>query len=45
MSFLVEEQTEQEVRHHTIWAEKYRPSKLDDYVGKRHSQGEGKSIY
>lgn len=33
MSFLVEEQTEQEVRHHTIWAEKYRPSKLDDYVG------------
>lgn len=33
MNFLVEEQTEQEVRHHTIWAEKYRPSKLDDYVG------------
>jgi len=33
MSFLVEEQTEQEVRHHTIWAEKYRPSKLEDYVG------------
>jgi DNA polymerase III delta prime subunit len=33
MSFLIEEQPEQEVRHHTIWAEKYRPSKLEDYVG------------
>lgn len=33
MSFLTEENSEQEVRNHTIWAEKYRPSNLDDYVG------------
>lgn len=33
MSFIIEEQSEQEVRSHTIWAEKYRPTKLEDYVG------------
>lgn len=33
MNFLTEENSEQEVRNHTIWAEKYRPSNLDDYVG------------
>ena len=33
MNFLTEEPIEQEVRNHSIWAEKYRPSKLDDYVG------------
>ena len=29
----IEQETEVEVRNHTIWAEKYRPSKLSDYVG------------
>ena len=33
MSFIIEEEIEQEVRNHSIWAEKYRPSKLSDYVG------------
>lgn len=33
MSFLTEETSEPEVRTHTIWAEKYRPTKLSEYVG------------
>ena len=33
MNFLEEEKSEPEVNNHSIWAEKYRPSKLSDYVG------------
>ncbi len=29
----IEQEADQEVRTHTIWAEKYRPSKLSDYIG------------
>jgi type IV secretory pathway VirB4 component len=33
MNFLEEEKSEPTVNNHSIWAEKYRPSKLEDYVG------------
>lgn len=33
MNFITEESSESEVNNHTIWAEKYRPTKLSDYVG------------
>ena len=33
MNFLIEDNSEPEVSTHTIWTERYRPSKLDDYVG------------
>lgn len=33
MNFLTEEPSEPTVNNHTIWAERYRPNKLEDYVG------------
>ena len=33
MNFLTEEPTESAVNNHTIWCERHRPSKLEDYVG------------
>jgi predicted AAA+ superfamily ATPase len=33
MNFLIEDNSEPEVSTHTIWTERYRPSKLEDYVG------------
>lgn len=33
MNFLIEDNSEPEVSTHSIWTERYRPSKLDDYVG------------
>ena len=33
MNFLEEEKSEPVVNNHTIWAERYRPNKLEDYVG------------
>ena len=33
MNFLEEEKSEPAVNNHTIWCERHRPSKLEDYVG------------
>ena len=33
MNFLINDNSEPEVSTHTIWTERYRPSKLEDYVG------------
>ena len=33
MNFLEEEKSEPTVNNHTIWCERHRPSKLEDYVG------------
>jgi DNA polymerase III delta prime subunit len=33
MNFLIDYNSEPEVSTHTIWCERHRPSKLDDYVG------------
>jgi DNA polymerase III delta prime subunit len=33
MNFLIEDNNEPEVSTHSIWTERYRPFKLDDYVG------------
>lgn len=33
MNFLEEEKSEPDVNNHTIWCERHRPSKLEDYVG------------
>ena len=33
MNFLIDDNSEPEVSTHTIWTERYRPSKLEDYVG------------
>ena len=33
MNFLEETQTSEQASEHSLWCEKYRPSKLDDYVG------------
>ena len=33
MNFLTEEPSESAVNNHTIWCERHRPSKLEDYVG------------
>jgi DNA polymerase III delta prime subunit len=33
MNFLAEEKSEPVANNHTLWCEKYRPNKLEDYVG------------
>ena len=33
MNFLEEEKSESEANNHSIWCERHRPSKLEDYVG------------
>jgi DNA polymerase III delta prime subunit len=33
MNFLAEEKSELVVNNHTLWCERYRPNKLEDYVG------------
>ena len=33
MNFLTEEKSEPVANTHSIWVEKYRPNKLEDYVG------------
>jgi replication factor C small subunit len=33
MNFLIEDNNEPEVSTHSIWTERYRPNKLEDYVG------------
>lgn len=36
MSFIFEEESKPETESHYLWAEKYRPYKVDDYIGNEH---------